>query len=152
MKDSIGRAMLDGAAFVNDPDVVFCRTENMGLSETEKETVALVAFLFASQVMFSDDPEAFDEAAEKAFTERVVALWDRLEGKECAALRLPGRRDVYRVSARDGSIDGVVNLSDRAARLPLRFDRSRAIVDHAAPAPGGASFAARSVTLWETNR
>ncbi|MBN1242816.1 MAG: alpha-galactosidase [Spirochaetales bacterium] len=149
MKDTIGRAPLDGAAFVNDPDVVFCRTENMGLTETEKETVALVSFLFASQVMFSDDPEAFDEAEEKAFTERVVALWDRLASAECAALRIPGFRDVYRVGSRDRSIDGVVNLSDRAATLPLHFDRARALVDHARPRRGGSSFEARSVTLWE---
>ena len=66
MMDTIGRALWDGTAFVNDPDVVFCRSRRMRLSEQEKELVALVARMFASQVMFSDDTADFDPAIDGA--------------------------------------------------------------------------------------
>lgn len=35
---TIGRSLLDGTVFVNDPDVVFCRTRRISLTEAEKES------------------------------------------------------------------------------------------------------------------
>jgi alpha-galactosidase len=75
---SIGRALFDGTVFVNDPDVVFCRTKRMSLDETEKEL--LVDFMLASQIMFSDDAHEFGSPGEAVFTARMVGLFDRLSG------------------------------------------------------------------------
>jgi alpha-galactosidase len=152
MTDSIGRSILDGTVFVNDPDVVFCRTSRMGLSEAEKELVALVCFTLASQLMFSDDTHDFGASAgEAAFTARIVALFDRIGNREFAAERVD--RDVYSVCSRDGEVRGIANLSDRAWRGPAA-DSSRAIVAHVEEAPGGAPgggllYAARTISLFE---
>ncbi len=116
---TIARALLDGTVFVNDPDVVFCRESRMRLTAREKELVALVDRMLASQIMFSDDASEF--GTEASFTERVVALYDRLEGLEFGAERLsPGAggcsgADLYRVFSRDGRIRGWINLGDRRA-------------------------------------
>ncbi|MCL2233472.1 MAG: alpha-galactosidase, partial [Treponema sp.] len=56
LRNTIGRTHLDGAVYISDPDVIFLRTKNCKLTETEKELIALVNFLLAGQIMFSDDP------------------------------------------------------------------------------------------------
>ncbi|MEJ5183992.1 MAG: hypothetical protein WHT81_02595, partial [Rectinemataceae bacterium] len=59
MVDSLGRALLDRTAILCDPDVVFCRTDRTSLRDSEKFLVGLVARMFGSQIMISDDPAAF---------------------------------------------------------------------------------------------
>jgi len=108
---TIARAILDGTVFVNDPDVVFCRDSRIKLSDREKELVALVDRMLASQVMFSDD--ASDFGSEAAFTDRIVALYDRLAGMEFGAEREDA--DLYRAFSRDGRVFGWVNLGDGSA-------------------------------------
>ena len=56
---SLARSLLDGTVFINDPDVVFCRTNNTTLADNEKFLIGLVARMFASQIMVSDDPSEF---------------------------------------------------------------------------------------------
>jgi len=57
---SLARSLLDGTLFINDPDVVFCRTNNTTLADNEKFLIGLVARMFASQIMVSDDPSEFN--------------------------------------------------------------------------------------------
>jgi alpha-galactosidase len=148
MTDTIGRALLDGTVFVNDPDVVFCRAKGMELTEVEKELVALVGYTLASQLMFSDDAREFGESAEEAaFTARLVALFDRLGRREFGAERVA--RDVYELRSRDGAIRGVANLSGSAWRGPSE-DLGRAIVAHAAAGKDGVLvYEPRSISLFE---
>jgi alpha-galactosidase len=145
---SIGRSLLDGTVFVNDPDVVFCRTSRMGLSETEKELSALVGFMLASQIMFSDDTREFGEEGERAFTARIIALYDRIGRREFAAER--SARDVYALASRDGAIRGIANLSDSGWKGP-GFDLARALVAHVEPVRGGGLvYEPHSISLYET--
>jgi alpha-galactosidase len=147
MTHTIGRALLDGTVFLNDPDVVFCRSSRMKLSEGEKELVALVDGLLASQLMFSDDTHEFGEDGEAAFTARVVGLYDRLTGGEYGAERI--EKDVYSVFSRDGRVKGVANLSEKRFRAG-GFAGLKAIVAHAESAGGGTTaFAPRSISLYE---
>jgi alpha-galactosidase len=143
---TIGRSPLDGTVFVNDPDVVFCRTSRMSLTETEKELLALVDFMLASQIMFSDDAHEFGEAGEAVFTARTVGLFDRLSGGEYGAERIA--RDVYSVFGRDGRIRGVVNLSD-GSYAAAGFDPAKAIVMHAARAGVELAFEPHSISIFE---
>jgi alpha-galactosidase len=144
--DTIGRSALDGAVFVNDPDVVFCRTSRMRLGEAEKELVALVDFMLASQLMFSDDAREFGEEA--AFTSRAAGLYDRLSGREYGAERVG--RDVFRVFSRDGVVSGIANLSDRPwVEGAGRWALSTAVALRARDAGGALSFDPRSVSLFE---
>ena len=148
MLDTIGRSILDGTAFVGDPDVVFMRTANMELSEEEKELVALVAFLFASQIMFSDDSGEFGDPAEKALTERVVGLYDRLSGREYGAERVA--RFVFSVFSRDGRVRGVVNLSEKIFEAPEgKYSGGTALVSHTESSGGAVRFAPHSISLYE---
>jgi alpha-galactosidase len=148
MLDTIGRSLLDGTVFVGDPDVVFMRTANMRLSEGEKELVALVDFLFASQIMFSDDSGEFGDPAEKALTARIVGLYDRLSGREYGSARVA--RFVFSVFSRDGRVRGVVNLSDRTFEAPEgRYSGGTALVSHAESSGGMVRFAPHTISLYE---
>lgn len=162
LMDTIGRSYMDGTVFVNDPDVVFLRTRNCSLTENEKELVALVDFLLASQVMFSDDPVHVD-AAEAAFTSRIAKLYDELSGQaqpseEYGATRIA--RNVFRLESRSGKIAGLLNLRDTAFVLRQETDGKLAaaiaegtpLVDHRLGLRGGDSagklrFAPRSITI-----
>jgi alpha-galactosidase len=142
---TIGRSILDGTVFINDPDVVFCRTTRMGLTETEKELIALVDFLLASQIMFSDDAHEFGEPGEVAFTARIVGLYDRLAGGEYGAERIA--KDLYSVFSRNGRVRGVANLSN-GSRTVSGYDPAKAIVLRAERDGASLAFAPRSISLF----
>jgi alpha-galactosidase len=142
---TIGRAFMDGTVFVNDPDVVFCRTRSLSLTEAEKELVALVGFTLASQVMFSDDTREFGDPGEAAFTGRIVGLFDELAGLEFGAQRLA--KDVYSLSSRDGRVRGIANLSNGTWAAP-GYDEAKAIVVRARKLGGKLAFSARSISLF----
>ncbi|HOX12002.1 MAG TPA: alpha-galactosidase [Spirochaetia bacterium] len=149
MKDTIGRALWDGTVFLNDPDVVFCRTRRMRLSETEKELVALTARIFASQVMFSDDTADFEPATEGAFTERIAELYGRISGREFRPERVPGFRDVYTARSRDGRSAAVLNLSDSDAVVPGSWPADKAVLARFRSEGGRTVFAPRSISLFD---
>ena len=126
LEDSIGRAILDKTLLLCDPDVIFCRTDLTSLKDTEKFLIGMVAAMFGSQLMTSDDPARFANDArtesesgtgalsEAAFTKELIEWYKRIEGKEFGVERNPGRtRALYDFFSRDGSIYGAINLSDR---------------------------------------
>jgi alpha-galactosidase len=144
---TIGRTILDGTVFINDPDVVFCRTTRMRLTEGEKELVALIDAMLASQIMFSDDTHEFGGGGEAAFTARIAALFDRLAGGEYGAERVA--KDVYSIFSRDGRVKGIANLSEHCYGTE-GFDALRAIVAHGEKAGSGTTlFEPRSISLYE---
>lgn len=150
LRDTIGRAVLDGAAFVNDPDVAFFREEGMGLGEPEKELIALVDALLASQIMVSDDPSRFGSEGEKAFTARIAGLWDQLAGREYGAERI--RKNLFRITSRDGRVRGAVNLRSRPARAPASLVGAggRAIVSRGTRNGDDFILEPRSISLFES--
>ena len=153
LKDTIGRSYMDGTIFVNDPDVVFLRSKNCTLTENEKELVAMVDFLLASQVMFSDDSVHMD-AEEKTLTGRIARLYDELSGDEYGAVRIA--RDVFRLESRSLRVAGLINLRGRsfglkrvdAERLFDQLAAGKPFVDHRLRNSGGVlRFAPRSITI-----
>jgi alpha-galactosidase len=114
MLDTIGRAYLNGTVYRSDPDVVFTRTKNCKLTANEKELVVLIAFMFGSQIMFSDDSAALT-AEDIAFTQRIAARLDALDGDEYGAVRIG--RNLFRLESRSGKISGVIDLQRRIIRL-----------------------------------
>jgi alpha-galactosidase len=110
LRDTLGRSFLNGTVYINDPDVIFLRSNNCRLDAAEKELIALVNFLLAGQIMFSDDPAALG-AEDLALTARINGLYDQLDGDEYGAVLL--ERDVYRLESRSGKIRGIINLSRR---------------------------------------
>lgn len=151
--DTIGRTHLDGTVYISDPDVIFLRTKNCKLTETEKELIALVNFLLAGQIMFSDDPLHL-EAADLALTRRINSLYQRLENDEYGAVRIG--KNIFRVESRSGKIAGLINLSSRpfglqrSAEPELFASLSAAalLVDHRLQRyDDSITFAARSISL-----
>ncbi len=152
MRGSIGRSLLNKTLLLCDPDVVFCRTERTSLSDTEKFLIGIVAAMFGSQIMSSDDPASFGKSApppgrldEEAFTQQLIEWYGRLEGKEFGVERSHLRvRDVYHFFSRDRKIYGGINLSDRegvfvlggaSAAAALRTDGESVRPSAAAPLP-----------------
>ncbi|MHB0855758.1 MAG: glycoside hydrolase family 36 protein [Rectinema subterraneum] len=121
MQDSIGRAILDKTLLLCDPDVIFCRTERTSLKDTEKFLVGMVAAMFGSQIMSSDDPAGFGrvppqsgQLSEAEFTNQILDWYQRIESKEFGVERSSLRvREVYRFFSRDKAVYGMINLSDR---------------------------------------
>ncbi|QQO09238.1 glycoside hydrolase family 36 protein [Breznakiella homolactica] len=133
--DTIGRSFMDGTVYISDPDVVFLRSRNCKLKEHEKECIALVNFLLAGQIMFSDDPVHL-EPGDIALTRSIAELYDALAGDDYGAVRL--EKDVFRLLSRSGTTAGLINLGDRAftlgkSRNPDFFsamETGTALVDH----------------------
>jgi alpha-galactosidase len=135
LMDTIGRSFMDGTVYINDPDVIFLRSQNCKLTGNEKELIALVNFLLGSQIMLSDDTRR-QGAEDIALTRRVLGLYDRLADDEYGATRLV--RDIFRLESRSGKTAGLINLSprpftltaDRDAALHAAFSRGTWLTDH----------------------
>lgn len=156
MRDSIGRALMDKTLLLNDPDVIFCRTDRTSLKDTEKFLVGMVATMFGSQLMSSDDPSGFgagspapDRLSETDFTAQLIGWYLKLGSREFAVQRSARRSsEVFHFYSRDGSVYGGINLSNRmnyfmSARLPPSTDAedSRDIEEESAGAKGVAEDA-----------
>jgi len=116
LKDTLGRAFLNRGVYLSDPDVVFARSARCALSESEKELIAAVAFMFGSQIMISDDVGKPLSEAESLTTQRILKLFAGLEGHEYGAMGW--RPDLWRCFSRDGAVRGIINLRSKAFRVP----------------------------------
>lgn len=119
MQSTLGHAFWDNAIYINDPDVVFLRYQNISLNDKEKLLVALVNFLFASQIMHSDDPVHFDEDNEGIFTKQVAALYEQFAGEEFGHENLSST--AYRIFTKDSFYIGCINLGEK----PLTLSRAQ---------------------------
>ena len=130
LRETISRSFMNGTIYINDPDVVFLRSANCALNETEKECIALVNFLFAGQIMCSDNFLALCEA-DTRLIRRIQVLYDKLEGDEYGAATL--EKDVFLLESRSGKVTGLVNLKDKPFHLPADselFSGGTWLVDH----------------------
>ena len=114
LQSTLGHAFWNQSVYINDPDVIFLRYANMKLDDGEKELVAMVNRMFASQIMHSDDPCDFspDDAD---FTEHVKELYSALGDEEFGVLNLTG--NVYKVFSKSGDFCGIINLSEKPYTL-----------------------------------
>ena len=117
---TLGHAFWDQSIFINDPDVVFLRTTNISLSDGEKELIALVNKLFASQIMHSDDPVEFN-INEKEFTEKISAYYEALDGQEFGLETI--EPDMHVIFSRNGKYCGFINMSEK----PFTMDKEELI-------------------------
>ena len=151
LRDVIGRALLDGTVLVSDPDVMFLRSERCRLSRTERELIALVDFMFGSQLMVSDEVQLYPRGDEESMTDRVIALFDRLGGREWGVERIAD--GVFRVLSRAGDVTGLINLRGRAFTLKdgTGLDPRRPIVGHVRAEREKLKFERRSISLFEAD-
>ncbi|MBR4598512.1 MAG: alpha-galactosidase, partial [Treponema sp.] len=115
MQDTLGHAFWDNGVFVNDGDVVFLRYENISLSDKEKILIALVNFLFSSQIMHSDDPLHFDAEKEGQFTRKVGSLYKLLENEDFGVENRDSTS--YFIFSKNEKYTGFINLSDKIINI-----------------------------------
>ena len=115
MQSTLGHAFWDKSVYLNDPDVVFMRYDNISLTDTEKELIVLVNYLFSSQVMLSDDPVSFNPSTEGYFTNHMDNLLKIFRGTEWAVQNKT--EDTYCIYSRDLRYVGFINLSDKDVPL-----------------------------------
>lgn len=160
LRDTIGRSFMNGTLYVNDPDVIFLRSENCALAETEKELIALVNFLLAGQILCSDNCFALTKD-DLALAKRINALYDELAGDEYGAVRIA--KDLYYLESRSKTVSGIINLSDKAFAFnkdsnagtgrpspdAKQFSGGTWLVDHRLN--GESLFAPRSISVYKSS-
>jgi len=146
LRETISRSFMNGTVYINDPDVVFLRTANCALDETEKECIALVNFMFAGQIMCSDNFRAL-EKADLLLIKRIQELYEKLDGDEYGAKAL--EKDIFLLESRSGKISGLINLKN----TPFRPDADSRLsgggtwlVDHRK----AMGFAPHSISIMST--
>lgn len=115
MQSTLGHAFWDQSIFINDPDVVFLRNTNISLNDTEKELIALVNLLFASQIMHSDDPAQFDVETEGKLTNHLIGLYEQFADEEFGVVNKTG--NVYLVFSKSRKYCGIINLSENEVTI-----------------------------------
>ena len=98
----ITRRMLNGRAYLSDPDVFFLRTENIRLTEQQKEDLARLDALFGGVFMTSDDPGTYTDEMIRRYKEyrRLTEATDvsiTTGGSTRISYTLDGRRQSRRI-------------------------------------------------------
>jgi alpha-galactosidase len=115
LKSTLGHAFWNSSVYINDPDVIFLRNENISLTQTEKELIALVNYLFASQIMHSDDPSTFNEETDEPLTQKIISYYKLFEGEKFGLLNKTS--STYYIFSKSGKYCGFINLNDEDAEF-----------------------------------
>ncbi|WP_407426442.1 glycoside hydrolase family 36 protein [Treponema sp.] len=156
MQSTLGHAFWDNGVFINDPDVVFLRYENISLSDKEKTLVALVNYLFASQIMHSDDPVHFNNEKEGGFTDKITSLYKTFENEDFG---VENRDSVtYFIFSKNEKYAGFINLSEKpvyiercelVSRFKERPENLETVVEYAERTNEGFIFEPHSISIYE---
>lgn len=126
MQSTLGHAFWNQGVYINDPDVVFLRYENISLDDKEKILVALVNYLFASQIMHSDDPVHFDSEKEGAFTRKILGFYKLFENEDFGVENRDSTSYFIFSKSRDSQnpkYTGFINLGEK----PINIERTELI-------------------------
>ena len=111
-------------------------------------------FLFANQIMHSDDPSSFDSAKEGRLTETVAALYDCFEDAEFGVENVTS--ETYIIFSRDKKYVGFINLSSKksfAEKSALEAyscgGNFEPIVEFAKSSGNGFLFEPHSISIYE---
>ena len=101
LENTLARRQLNGRAWLSDPDVFFLRSENLRLTEGEKQLLAKVNALLGGVLLTSDDPGRYDEKQRAAYREltRLFTAEDvRVDpDKHLIRYRLDGREETLKL-------------------------------------------------------
>ncbi len=157
MESTLGHAFFDQSVFINDPDVIFLRYKNITLTDTEKELIALVDYMFASQLMHSDDPVDFDDAKDGVLTKHVTDLYEKFTGEEWGLVNVG--RTGYMIFTRSRKYVGLINLGEKSLFVEkkdllktssLGEERKlKAVVSHVSETKTSLSEEKHSISIFE---
>ncbi len=158
LQDTLGHAFWDNGVFVNDPDVVFLRYENISLSDKEKVLIALVNYLFASQIMHSDDPVHFDAEKEGEFTKKIESLYALFEKEDFGVENRDSQ--TYFIFSKNEKYTGFINLSDEVihiernelvSRFNEKTENLETVIEYGDRTREGFAFEPHSISIYERN-
>ena len=158
MQSTLGHAFWDNGVFVNDGDVVFLRYENISLDDKEKTLIALVNYLFASQIMHSDDPVHFDTEKEGAFTKKIASLYKLFENEDFGVENR--NATTYFIFSKNKKYVGFINLSDKSIKIERHELLSRfkektanleAVIEYGERTGDGFFFDPHSISIYKAN-
>lgn len=115
MQSTLGHAFWNQGVYINDPDVVFLRYENISLDDKEKILISMVNYLFASQIMHSDDPVHFDAEKEGEFTKKIESLYKIFENEDFGVENRDSTS--YFIFSKSEKYTGFINLSDESINI-----------------------------------
>lgn len=157
MQSTLGHSFWDQGIYINDPDVVFLRYENISLNDKEKILIALVNFLFASQVMHSDDPVKFNKNTEGKFTEKIACLYERFGNENFGLLNKTSKS--YFIFSQNKKYIGFINLDEKDMTIKkeefldiCEIEKSKElekIIDYAKIEKDNFSFENHSISIFE---
>ena len=157
MQSTLGHAFWDNGVFVNDPDVVFLRSENISLNEKEKILIALVNYLFASQIMHSDDPVHFDSEKEGGLTQKICALYERFSDEDFGVENKSSTG--YFIFSKSGKYTGFINLGEKSVHIERselcsrqggRVENLESVVEYAKRNADSFDFEPHSISIYRT--
>ncbi len=114
VKDTLGHALWNRTIFLNDPDVIFIRSENCTLDDKQKFLISAVSGMFGSQLMYSDDPGKAGED-EKQMTKIITGYTDKYENEEFGITQI--KEDLYELYTKSGRYQGQIKLKDEVSLI-----------------------------------
>ena len=76
LQNTIFRSAMDGKAFLNDPDVILLRDDNIDLTEKQRYALTKINALFGSLLMTSDNPKTYDDKKAGVLSEALELFKD----------------------------------------------------------------------------
>ncbi len=115
LQSTLGHSFWHKGIFINDPDVIFLRNTNIALDEKEKILIALVNFLFAGQIMISDDPASLDNENEAALSLKIQSLYSHLSQEDFGLVNRNPQE--YFIFSKSRHYVGFINLGDKSVKI-----------------------------------
>ena len=111
LQNTIFRSAMDGKAFLNDPDVIILRDDNIDLTKEQRYALAKINALFGSLLMTSDNPKTYDkEKADilsetlKLFKDGKVLFYERKKNRIFVEYELEGKKHSFYYDTKKGVI------------------------------------------------
>ena len=112
LQNTIYRSAMDGKAFLNDPDVILLRDENISLTVKQRYALAKINALFGSLLMTSDNPKTYDEKKNAVLSEALdlfkhgkVIKYSRRGKKIRVEYEIAGKEKAFIYNAKKGVIE-----------------------------------------------
>ncbi len=154
--NTIERSFLDKNLFINDPDVIFCRRNNIKLNFREKELIGATNYLFASQIMISDDI-LNEEDIDKEITKHLKNIYQQVNNRKFGYYKLIP--NIYFIYSFDYKYIGVINLSNSNCPIDLLSSTEfflnrdaqldKILCENVKRKPGKTLYMKHSISLYE---
>lgn len=111
LQNTIYRSAMNGKAFLNDPDVILLRDDNIDLTEKQRYALTKINALFGSLLMTSDNPKTYDDKkagvlseALELFKDAKVLFYERRKKFIYVEYEMGGKKHAFYYDTKKGVI------------------------------------------------